>query len=427
MDRRDFIKSTATITAAGLLYPESAMAIDATPQQKKLIVSSPMLQNYAETSIGIAFAVSAMANGYVLISEKEDLSDAIKIKCGGYRVTDMNENVMLVRVTNLKPATKYYYKIGADRISYKSGYNMKVLGTETDDRVYSFTTAGEKSKSHFCVINDTHAHYDTFNSIQNLIKKLNPSCVVWNGDASNCEETIETQKKIFLCPPIDRNDYASETPYLLCPGNHDNRGLANRHLEKVWMFRQPEERLSRDWDLGRNFAVRMGDIAMIGLDTAEDKLDENPLFAGLFTSASYRKAQVAWLKHVLSLKKIKNAPYIIAFCHIPLYSSDPKENPGDLAPDDGGAYASWQRTCSNLWTPILQKAGCKLIICGHMHRVRIDSPEGDRKWTQVVGGGPNKEDPTTVIDGMVIDGKLNITIYNAITGETINSIQFNRR
>ena len=33
------------------------------------------------------------------------------------------------------------------------------------------------------------------------------------------------------------------------------------------MYRQPEERNPRDWDLGRNFAVRLGDIALIGLDT----------------------------------------------------------------------------------------------------------------------------------------------------------------
>ena len=94
----------------------------------RLIVSAPMLQNYAETSIGVAFAVSDLANGYVLIGEKPDLSDARKVKCGGYRLTEISDKVSQIRVTGLKPSTKYYYKIGADRIHYGVGYDMKILG-----------------------------------------------------------------------------------------------------------------------------------------------------------------------------------------------------------------------------------------------------------------------------------------------------------
>ena len=82
----------------------------------KLIISAPMLQNYAETSMGVAFAVGSLANGYVLVGEKPDLSDARKVLCGGYRVTAISDKVIQVRLTGLKPATKYYYKVGADRI-----------------------------------------------------------------------------------------------------------------------------------------------------------------------------------------------------------------------------------------------------------------------------------------------------------------------
>ena len=74
------------------------------------------------------------------------------------------------------------------------------------------------------------------------IAQLLPSCVVWNGDASNVEETIEAQTRIFFTPEIARRDYAAQMPYLFCPGNHDLRGMANRHLERVWMFRDPAER-----------------------------------------------------------------------------------------------------------------------------------------------------------------------------------------
>lgn len=439
MDRRQFIKGTAVFAAATVVKPkvvaQDGSACQVGTDGSKLITSAPMLQNFASTSIGIAFCVSDMANGFVKISEHPDMTNSKLFKCGGYRVTDVNDKVMLIRITGLKPAKRYYYTIGADRISYKGGYDMKILGTETDPRIYSFITAGCQADGHFCVINDTHAHFDTFGVLADKIAALAPACVIWNGDATNNEATIESQRGIFLNPPIARKDFASETPYLFCPGNHDSRGMANRHIEKVMMFRQPEERSSRDWDLGRNFAVRLGDIALIGLDTAEDKLDTNPLFAGLFTSEAYREAQVDWLYDALHSEEIASAPYLVAVCHIPLHDDDPTHNPGDVFPADKDPqyksdFAYWQRTCANLWTPLLQKAGCQVIITAHMHQYRFDAPDAGRKWAQIVGGGPDLKSDTsypTVIEGKVTDGKLKIYVHNAASGKVVGEHTFEPR
>ncbi len=451
MKRRDFIKGAAVLTAAtgagnllqaaSLVRPETAeearpSEAPATDAEGKLIVSSPVLQNYAATSMGVAFSVGSLANGYVLVGEQPDLSDARKVMCGGYRTTEISDRVIQVRLTGLKPATTYYYRIGADRIHYGGGYDMKVLGNEEDPRIYRFTTAGRGAKAHFCVINDTHARWDSFGPVIDKVAEIAPSCVIWNGDACNTEETIEAQQRIFISPEIARKDYAAEIPYLFCPGNHDSRGMANRHLERVWMYRQPEERLARDWDLGRNFAVRMGEVALIGLDTAEDKMDTNPVFAGLFNSAEYRQAQVEWLRQALSRKEIAKAPYIVAFCHIPLFDDNPKHNPGDIAPADkdprySADFAAWQRTCANLWMPLLEKAGCQLVITAHQHRYHCDAPEGGRKWTHIVGGGPEMAQGTsafpTVIEGEVTDGRLKITVHNILSGKVEDTFTFKKR
>ena len=401
----------------------------------KLISSDPMLQNYAETSIGVAFGVSALANGYVLVGEQPDLSDARKVKCGGYRMTEISDKVIQVRLTGLKPATKYYYRIGADRIDYIAGNKMKIIGNEEDPKIHSFTTAGKGAKAHFCVINDTHVHWDAIERAWDKIAAISPSCVIWNGDACNIEETVERQIRIFIKPEIERKDYAADIPYLFCPGNHDDRGMANRHLERIWMYRQPEERSSRDWDLGRNFAIRMGDVALIGLDTAEDKLDTNPRYAGLFNSGPYREAQVAWLEDALKQKEIASAPYLVAFCHIPLFDSDPTHNPGDVAPADKDPqykhdFALWQRTCARLWGPALQKAGCQLLITAHQHKYRYDAPEEGRCWAQIVGGGPEmdkKDKFPTVIEGEVRDGALMVTVHNLLSGEVQETFTFKPR
>ena len=286
--------------------------------------------------------------------------------------------------------------------------------------------------------NDTHASWHPFGLAIEKIAQLAPSCVIWNGDACNVEETIEEQRLIFLTPEIDRKDYAAQIPYLFCPGNHDFRGMANRHLERVWMYRQPEERNIRDWDLGRNFAVRMGDIAMIGLDTGEDKLDTNPKFAGIFLMAPYREAQVQWLRDALQQPEIASAPYLVAFCHIPLFDANPKHNPGDVAPNDSdpqysSTFALWQRTCANLWCPLLQEAGCQLIITAHQHRYRCDAPTAERTWAHIVGGGPEmgeldgKQRPDkfpTVIEGEVRDSQLHITVHNLLTGQVQDTFDF---
>lgn len=462
MKRRDFIKTSALLAAAAgagelmkaetmpAAKPEAAsdpMQSDEPnePFEDRLILSAPMLQNFAATSIGVAFAVSALANGYVLVGEKPDLSDARRFLCGGYRVTDIDDRVIRVRITGLKPATQYYYRIGADRIRYDGGYRMKILGNEEDSRTYHFTTAGAEADAHFCVINDTHARWEPFGLVLDKIAELAPACVIWNGDASNVEETVEDQIRIFLKPDIERKDYASETPYLFCPGNHDDRGMANRHLERVWMFRQPEERLPRDWDLGRNFAVRQGDVALIGLDTAEDKLDTNPIFAGLFTSGPYREAQTEWLRDALAREEIRTAPYLVAFCHIPLFDDNPRHNPGDVAPADKDPqystdFAYWQRTCARMWAPLLEEAGCQLIITAHQHRYRYDAPTADRPWAQVIGGGPDlgftgsgdnrKEDPgrfPTVIEGLIRRGRMEIRVHNLVSGTIQDRFTFRPR
>lgn len=406
-----------------------------------LIASAPMLQNYAEDSIGIAFAVNDMANGFVEIGRKPDLSDARRVMSGGYRMAEISDRVAQVRITDLQPATTYYYRIGAERISYKGGYNMKNLGRETDEHIYCFTTAGKDARAHFCVINDTHVQWEPFGRAIEKIAALAPSCVIWNGDACNVEETIEAQMRIFLKPEIVRKDYAASTPYLLCTGNHDFRGLANRHLERVWMYRQPEERAVRDWDLGRNFALRMGDIAMIGLDTGEDKLDTNPAFAGIFKMKEYREAQALWLADALKRKDIASAPFLVAFCHIPLYDPNAKHNPGDVAPADtdpryDSNFAMWQRTCAQLWLPLLEKAGCQLIITAHQHRYQYHAATADRPWAQIVGGGPEmgeyggKKNPNkfpTVIEGRVEDRRLHITIHNLVTLKVQEELDFEPR
>ena len=441
INRRQFIKGSALAVAAvgtgcattdtrddSAALSTKHQAPSTAPQA--LLASAPVLQNAAETSIGVSFAVSADASGWVEYSTSPDLKGAVKAFSGEHGLMTVDDKVALVRITGLKPATKYYYRIGADRIDFKGGYGMKNLGPEVDSKIHSFTTLGAAAKGSFCVINDTHDQKPAIALELAKLAALKPSAVIWNGDASNTSEKIEDALGIFIHTHTDHPEYAADTPYFFLNGNHDFRGRFNRRLGDLMMFREPTERKPEYAELGRNFVQRLGDIALIGLDTGEDKLDTNPNFAGIFKMKPYREKQARWLAEAIETPAVKTAKFKVVFCHIPLFDPRPDANPGDLAPADKAPgyrldFAAWQRTCANLWKPSFEKAGVQLVITAHQHKFRYDAPATDRPWAQIVGGGPElgmshgKPDASrfpTVIEGKVEDDKLVVTVHDVFHG-----------
>ena len=454
MNRREFLKGSALAVAAagtgcatGTEKAENVQSTTTTSDYGSLLASAPVLQNAAETSIGVSFAVSADASGWVEYSTSPDLKDATKVFSGEHGLMSVDDKVALIRITDLKPATKYYYRIGADRIEFKGGYAMKNLGSEVDPKIHSFTTLGAAATGSFCVINDTHNQKEAIKLALGKIAALKPSVVLWNGDASNTSEKIEQAMDIFIRTHADFPEYAADTPYMFLNGNHDFRGRFNRRLGELMMFRELGERKAEYAELGRNFVQRLGDVALIGLDTGEDKLDTNPLFAGIFKMKPYREKQARWLAEVIETPTVKTAKFKVAFCHIPLFDSNPKANPGDVAPADKAPqyrhdFAIWQRTCANLWSPYFKKAGVQLVIVAHQHQFRYDAPTADRPWAQIVGGGPelgerhrwSKEkglekspDSTkfpTVVEGRVEGGKLVVTVHDVFHGKIAGRYDF---
>ena len=401
---------------------------------KRLIASAPVLQNTAETSIGVSFAVTSDASGWVEYSRDSDFRDATRVYSGSHGLMTVDDKVALVRITGLKPSTKYYYRIGANRIVFEGGYAMRNLGAEVDEKIHSFTTLGASASGSFCVINDTHNSKRALDACFSKIEELKPSVVIWNGDASNVSETIDDAIDIFINAHPAHAEYAADTPYMFLNGNHDFRGRFNRRLEDLMMFREPAERKGEYAELGRNFVQRFGDVCLIGLDTGEDKLDTNPKFAGIFKMKAYREKQAKWLAEAVEADAVRSAKWKVVFCHIPLFDPRPDANPGDLTPADVDPqykkdYAAWQRTCQRLWGASLVRAGVDIVISGHQHCYRYDPPAADRPWAQLVAGGcdfgvhptwidgelvqiPDDARFPTVIEGGVKDGKLVVKVHD---------------
>lgn len=447
LKRRSFITGGAMFAATAALPANAAnnknktielpKATDARAEEaaKKLVLGQPFLQAAAETSMGIAWSVNVIANGWVEYSENPDLANAKKVICGGFGVTGFDDRVIQVRLTNLKPATKYYYRIGAQHVDYVDNYRRFLLDTAQGD-IHSFTTLGEKTASHFAVINDTHAQWKSFAMVTEKVTALAPAVTVWNGDASNLTEKRETGVQIFLEPQIPHPDFAANIPLLWNNGNHDFRGYWNRNLECFMMTRLPSERSPRDWELTRNWAVRVGDIAMIGLDTGEDKPDRHPQFAGLVNCEPYRDAQTQWLAEQFQRPEIKSAPFVVAFCHIPLFDKRPDANGGGVLE----GFADYQKQCADAWGPIFNANSVQVVVAAHMHRYRYDAASGERKWAQIVGGGPEcgiaghgknvRPDEghfPTVIEGKVENGELKIVVHNTFRNTIAATHSFKSR
>ena len=389
------------------------------------VVAEPVLQCPAPDSMGIAWAVNGLANGAVEFADNPQLQNASTVRCGGFGMTAFDDQAIQVRLTGLRPGTRYWYRTITTPIAvYKNAYSIQ-LGEPETGAVHSFTTPDASVPARFCVINDTHAVWKQFEPITRKLLEIKPALTVWNGDATNTTEEKKTAVEIFLNPPVSRKDYAADIPILFLNGNHDFRGKWIRHLDEVMMPRLPSERAARDWDLKRNFAFRLGDVAMIGLDTGEDKPDWHPKWMGLANFAPYREAQAVWLRDVLARPDIDSAPYIVAFCHIPLFDANPDANPGDRFEN----WADWRKDCADLWGPLFAKHGVQLVVAAHKHRYRFDPATADRPWAQIVGGGPGRtaQHFPTVIEGAVEGGQLKLTVHNVLTGEVVGTHAFKPR
>ena len=259
-------------------------------------VGAPCLQAPAETTMGVSWKVSGLAKGVVEVADNPGMENSRIVKSGGYGLVPIDVSALNVRLEGLKPATRYWYRtITTPFTDYRNIYNAK-LGEPVVSDIHSFVTLGEAARAHFCVMNDTHAQWKSFAMVTAKMKELKPSVIVWNGDATNTTQDKATAVEIFLDPPVPERDYAADMPVCFESGNHDFRGSWISKKEEVMLPRHPAERTGAEWDLKWNFAVRLGQIAMIGMDTGEDKPDGHPKWFGLANFEAYRRAQAAWLE-----------------------------------------------------------------------------------------------------------------------------------
>ena len=122
MGRRNFLAGGALLAAGAVAKNASAMlpgeqkawdAYKASPDVKRegIIDSEPLLQAPAPDSMGVGFAVNGMSVGFVEVADNPELKGAERFYAEGMPVARLDDRVALVRMTGLKPATRYYYRL----------------------------------------------------------------------------------------------------------------------------------------------------------------------------------------------------------------------------------------------------------------------------------------------------------------------------
>ncbi|HSI33333.1 MAG: metallophosphoesterase [Phycisphaerae bacterium] len=405
---------TGLLTAGAVLSATGAAdAADAPPPPAPgaLVDSPPVLQNPSSTGVTVVWAVSAPATGWVEYGSAADKLDRRAV-APTFGLLPFSDRFISARLDGLEPGKTIHYRAVTRPVNFRTAYKIEA-GEPIAGPTFTFTPPDPAAaKASFAVINDTHEQTPTLKQLTDKLAADPADFTVWNGDVFNDIRTDDQVVAQVLRPAGAA--YASQRPVLFTSGNHDVRGVAARGLSRAvspWPEHGP---------LGRSFTLRHGPLAIVGLDTGEDKPDHHPAWGGLAAFEPYRVAQAAWLAAALKRPEIASAPFLVVFCHIPLWGL-PEDNPGDTLE----GYASYSRHSQTLWHPALAASGAQLLVCGHTHKYRYDPPAEGRPYGQLVGGGP-KLTQATLIRGAATADKLTVTATD-LAGKQLGAWTFAAR
>lgn len=395
MKRRTFIGSLAAVASLpsiGSAAEDTRSAVNRFKNFK--VLSPPVVQNPTETSFNVSWRVGGMATGWVEWGTTGELG--MTAKPAHHGLMGMSEHSLSARVTEIPRGADIYYRVVTMPVHYENAYGIQrgapILGEIRRVRLPK-AAAGSCS---LVMVNDTHDHEDTVAALASRVDQLNPDALIWNGDACDTFDTPEQVARICLSPGQKTSDpasggWASTRPLFFTLGNHDARGRSARTMPEALLpwptdGGDPAGLATTPVAGGRYcFAKRIGPLAMVFLDTGEDKPDARDVWGGMAAYEPYRAAQKEWLIKALQQPEIKSAPYLLTFCHIPLRGLE-----GDNDGMGETGYAGYSGFGQKLWMQTLIDAGCQMILSGHTHRHRIDQPGREHPLYQVVGGGPNE-------------------------------------
>lgn len=279
-----------------------------------------------------------------------------------------NNFIHKIRLENLQPEQKYYYRVCSQEILRYGAYN-KVFGNMAQSTFSTFALPDTEADSFTAVVfNDLHQHTATFRALCKQIEGVDYDFAVFNGDC--VDDPASHEQATTFISELTEGVQADRRPAFFMRGNHEIRNAYSIGLRDHY-----------DYVGGKTYgAFNWGDTRIVMLDCGEDKTDDHWVYYGLNDFTQLRNDQVDFLRTELSSKAFKKASRRILIHHIPLYGND------------------YKNLCEDLWKPLLKKAPFDVSLNAHTHRF-AHHPKGelDNPFPVIVGGGYTPESATVMI------------------------------
>lgn len=359
MKRRLFLGQLAGGALGATLAPGAAVSAQRAPAAGSLTTTPLVVMAPRSDGMEAVWAVSQLARGRLEWQGDDGSSGAAATDKFGF--VPQGQRILRVRLDGLKPG--HTYRVRSVTVATDTGE------TATSEWKPFRPLNPAAAETSFVVWNDTHVNNPT---IQQLHEKT-PSAdfLLWNGDTCNDWKTEDILVPTLLHP--GERDISAGRPLFIVWGNHDVRG--KHAFAMPGMVATPT---------GRPFyAFRSGPVAVICLHTGEDKPDSHPGFGGRVAFDHLRQEQAEWLAATIRQPEMRDAPYRVVFCHIPLRWID--EGPQDYA---NGGYDRHSGRSRDAWHDALVAWKTQLIISGHTHRRTWLPPTAEFPYGQLIGGGP---------------------------------------
>ena len=226
----------------------------------------PYLQNPTGNGITVMWQTTVPTYSWVEYgTDKEHLKKAHTIVDGQVICNGLQNKI---RLNNLTPGTKYYYRICSQEITLYQAYK-KVFGETAVSDFYTFTLPDEKVTDFTALFfNDLHQHPMTLKALANQVKDIEYDFAVFNGDCIDDPESHD-QATHFL-EELNTTVGAHMRPVFYIRGNHEIRNAYSIGLRNLFDYINDKTYGAFSW----------GDTRFVMLDCGEDKPDNHWVYYG---------------------------------------------------------------------------------------------------------------------------------------------------
>mgnify|MGYP003623776394 FL=1 len=185
-------------------------------QSNGIIKVLPYQQNPAPDGITIMWQTNVPCYSWV-----EYGTDSINTKVANTLVDGLitsNNFENKIRIKDLKPGTKYYYRVCSREIKLYQPYK-KEFGETEKTQFHSFKTLSNEPSDFTCLIfNDVHNKLDLFDALYNQVKDVDYDFVFFNGDCFTDLKSDEDALNILA--HYNKVINAANKPAYYLRGNH---------------------------------------------------------------------------------------------------------------------------------------------------------------------------------------------------------------